>query len=285
MKNIKTALMLFTFVLLTGSQCALIKSEPTLQEQLDSASGSVFVPSGVYVLTDTLTIPSGKGLVLDNNATIRNIKDSPTIRMMPESSLTGGNIQTKNNAAIILDGDGFPLSRLTRIQNVNITGWDWPSVKGTGILFYRTVTDQGVFGQGIYGVVVDNVSMDALEYGIRIVAENGEGNGLAVINANTFNNIYISNTYHAISIERDEAGCCRINGNRFSNITIQHKNSYPRSEMAIYNNGEYNQCTGVMIWDWPSGVGIWFDALSQHNKLEGTVSKWIKTQDDGTLNE
>ena len=278
----KKIISIFFILVLLGS-CAVAVDAPTLQEQLDSAAGSVTVPAGTYVLTDTLNIPAGKALILEKGTTLRNL-DKPLIHMEEDTTLEGGYLQVRYGPAILIDGNKNHLARPIRIQNVNITGWDWPDVQGTGILLHRKQESPEWSGTGIYSVYVDNVAIGAVEYGLRLFTEKTEGmSDLAVINANVFSNMVFSNNRVAISIERPERECCRVNGNRFSNITIQPQGD--RSYLAIYNNGDYNNFSGLMVWDWKYGVvGIHFDALSQYNHIDGTLAYWVFYQDDGAGN-
>ena len=132
-------------------------STSAIQAALDSGAGTVMLSSGIYLLTDTLTIPSNTQLI-SYGATLKRKTGSGAFDMLQNADQVGGNVN------IVISGIKFDGNKdADSLSPVNpsdrFSGVSFVSVTGTSQITNCTVTGtvNNETGAGIYIKDCDDV--------------------------------------------------------------------------------------------------------------------------------
>jgi hypothetical protein len=200
-----------------------------------SASSLVFVPAGVYKITNTLTLTSGKKLVSSEDATLAVSGSGGIVMTQLEASLKGLTIMALSGysgASVTIAGEtGSTIS--TKIKNCSFVGI---AETGTAVLISSTVASKPV----IFFNITD-CSFKGWQYGIRILASVASGS-VYCNGGNASNLLFWGNFSYGIHMSTSGAGTTECSGNNFTNIQMQTAASVQK---AISLTG--GKCCGMSV--------------------------------------
>ena len=207
-----------------------------------SASSLVFVPAGVYKITNTLSLTSGKKLVSSEDATVALSGSGSIVMTQLEASLKGLIIRALpgySGTAVTIAGEtGSTIS--TKIQNCSFVGLD---VTGTAVLISSTVASKPV----IFFNITD-CSFKGWQYGIRIVASVASGS-VYCNGGNASNLLFWGNYSYGIHMSTSGAGATECSGNNFTNIQMQTAVSVQKAITLTGGKCHHNSVANLMLWD------------------------------------
>ena len=175
-----------------------------------SQGGNTFLKKAEYSLSETLTVPEGSRLILEQGTVLKPTGNFDVIRIKPSSHLYGGKIDVSgldfSSAAILLDGkDQFGTLHKTSIEHMRLIN-DVDS--GDAIRLY---CDEGA--DYIGWVSFRDIEIEKFENAVALKSE--ATSGLAWINCNLFDDIKATVCKRVVYVYRSNANYNDVNGNIF----------------------------------------------------------------------
>ncbi|MFB5662653.1 hypothetical protein [Alteribacillus sp. HJP-4] len=198
-----------------------------------------------YYLEEGIVIKKGVRLELGQNTRLFVLEDFRAVDIRKNASIHNGMIEVVDpgfqSEVIYLDGDQkFWSWDSTQIKNIRIINSS-ESFRGTAVSLAADGPDHF-----ISFVNFTNLNLVGFEYGIHLEAvEQSTKEDYTYINGNRFTNITIDSCVHCIHIEGAVTIPNEVSGNIFSNLQVQIS---AETERVMTVRGTSNRFDGV-IWD------------------------------------
>lgn len=236
-----------------------------------------------YIVKSGITIKSEVELELDQNTRVFVHGDFPVFFLEANASLVNGRIEIVdsqfNSEVIHLDGaQRFWSWERTRVFNVSLINSSG-NHRGTGIALTANEPDQM-----ISFVNFSNVNIVGFHYGIFLeVEQSGKTAQNSFINGNRFSNITLDSCVRCIDIISSDTIPNEASGNTFTGLQIQPSEV---TEIVLSVSGSDNTFEGV-IWDAHLQDGrsplVIFTEKSVRSRLISNLED-IYIRDEGYLN-
>lgn len=206
------------------------------------------IPTGNYIINNTINLYSQNKVLLDNNAKITSDSNINMINMPWGSMIEGGTIENTNpdynKSIIILNSSNYLVDiKNGYIKNISLVG---NSQNCNGI---RTKYSSN--NNGISYFTFNDIYIKGCGYALK-VTDDENANNLSYFTGNLINNLrtFLCKNNIYINLPSD------VGGNNFKNIQIQPPASY---NSALYLNSDKTNGAGfnifeIMAWDTPSGL-------------------------------